>query len=197
MKKRTQRIICGAMAAVMCLSLAASLVGCGKKEEEIVYELTPCTAEELEAGNFYVKNGDSFYKLPSGERTYSEDELIAKEASIDRMVWFGKDDVFIPTLYNDDKLIYCTEDTIPNSFVWERYYDNGYTIGISHLEQNDANRYVTTKIDENIKADSALSAALADVSEEESIVIDKIDAKTVNNTMVSEAGTWIVCWKRI
>lgn len=189
MKKKTQRIICGALAAVMCLSLVASMTGCGKKEPEIIYELTPVTSEELEAGNFYVKNGNSFFKLPSGTRTYSDDEIIAKEATNDRIVWFGKDDVFIPTLYKDDQLIYCTESTIPNSFIWERYYDNGYTVGVSHLAQNEANRYTTTNLYENIKADSSIAASLSEIAEEETIVIDKIDAKTVNNTMISEAGT--------
>lgn len=187
MNKKFQRIICGTLALVMCSSLIVGITGCGKKEEEIIYELTPVTADDLEAGNFYVKNGDSFFKLPSGTRTYSDKELIAKEASTDRMILFGQDDVFIPTLYKDDQLIYCTDNTIPNAFVWERYYDNGYTLGISHLYSNDANRYASEKI--NVKADSSISLALTDISDEETVIIDKIDAKTVNNTMISDAGT--------
>lgn len=190
MKMIFKRILSGSLAAIMILSLAA-LAGCGRNEEEIVYELTPVTEEELETGCYYVKSGDQYYKMPdtTGRASFDGDSLVAKEASSDRTLMFGQDDVFIPTLYKDDMLIYVTKEAIPTSFTWERYEDDGYTIGVAGLSENEAGRYTTSKTATTVKADSSFGQALADVADEETIIIDKVDNTSVSNANISTGGS--------
>lgn len=193
MKKRTQRITAGVIASVLCVSMVASLMltGCGKKEEEetVTYALTSVDENSLEIGSFYVKGQDGFYKLPSGTVNFTEDEAIAKEADPSRIIWFAEDDVLIPTLYSDDQLVYCTSEKIPSSFVWERYKDLGYTIGVSGLEANEANRYEVEASAKSIKIDSSFNSGLGNINDGDILVVDKIDGKSISNTNVSDGGT--------
>jgi len=190
MKKKTQRFITTAIVSVLCMTTIASLLtGCGKKEEPVVYALTAVAENALEAGSFYAKTPEGFYKLPSGTRNYTEKELLAKEADPSRIVWFGQDDIMIPTLYKDDQLVFCTNETIPSSFVWERYKDQGYTIGISGLTANEAGRYGVAASEASLKLDSSFMAGLGEVQDEDMVIIDKVNNTTINNTKISEGGT--------
>lgn len=191
MTNKAKRITSGAIAGLLCITTMATLLtGCGKKEEEgPTYALTPVAESDLQAGLFYAKTPDGFYELPAGTRNYTDKELIAKEADSSRIVWFGEDDVCIPTLYKDDQLVYCTSETIPSAFTWERYKDQGYTIGISGLTVNEANRYSVPASEASLKLDSSFVAGLAEVNDDDVLIVDKVDGKSVNNTNVSEGGT--------
>ena len=180
-----------AIASLLCLTMAAGLLtGCGRQEEEeVTYALTAVTEDDLQPGNFYVRTSEGFYQLPSGTVNYSERELIAKEADPSRVVWYGADDVLIPTMYSDDQLVYCTTESIPASFTWERYEDDGYTIGVSGLAANDAGRYGTTVSETSLKLDSSFAAGLPELNEGDILIVDKIDGNTVNNTNVAPGGT--------
>ena len=191
-KKMLSLLLVGAMSVGM-------LAGCGKKDknpDEVVYELKPLTAEQLEAGKYYVKNGDTFYELPKGTYNFEEKNAVVKNSSAfddtTRLIWFGKDDVTIPTLYQDDTLVYVTS-TMPDSFTWERYKDYGYTVGVAGLTVNNTGKYSTTMVGANFYPDSTMKAAIANSGANvgDSLVFDSVDKLPIGNGNVSAAGTII------
>jgi len=172
------------------------LAGCKEKEvvpEEPVYELKPLTAEQLEAGKYYVKNGDTFYVLPTGTHNFNDKNLIVRDnRNVDqrRVIWFGPDDITIPTLYADDTLVYVTQN-LPDSFVWERYKDDGYTIGLTGLTINATGSYSVVMDGNNFYPNSSMKNAVASsgASVGDSLVLDAIDKLKVSNGNVSECGS--------
>lgn len=173
------------------------LAGCQRRDpepEEVVYELKALTAEELETGKYYVKNGDTFYELPAGTHNFEDKNAIVKSStSIDdptRLIWFGKDDITIPTLYQDDTLVYVTS-AMPDSFTWERYKDYGYTVGVAGLTVNNTGKYSTTMESLNFYPDSAMKNAIATSGANvgDSLVYDTVDKLPIGNGNVSKAGT--------
>jgi uncharacterized C2H2 Zn-finger protein len=101
--------------SLILITAISALTGCsfgGKEEEapEVVYELTPLTADQLEQGKIYVKDGDKFFECPMGTSTFSvEDDSYVDEVDESRVIMFGKDDALIPTLYEDQQLVYITK----------------------------------------------------------------------------------------
>ncbi len=186
-----KRMLSLLLVGTMALGL---LTGCGDKEEEApVYELTPLTAEQLEAGKYYVKNGDTFYALPAGTHNFDDKNLVVKDnrnADPKRVVWFGPDDVMIPTLYADDTLVYVT-NTLPDSFVWERYRDEGYTVGVSGLEVNNTGAYSVAMAGINFYPDSSLKTAVAGSGSQKGdlLVFDAIDNMKIGNGNISACGS--------
>lgn len=170
------------------------LAGCSKQKEpeEVTYALTPLTSEQLETGKYYVKNGDTFYELPKGTYNFEDKNAVPKDQNVDpsRIVWFGPDDVTIPTLYADDTLVYVTS-TMPDSFTWERYKDYGYTVGVAGLEVNNTGSYSTTMESVNFYPDSSMKNAIATsgAAVGDSLVYDAVDKMKIGNGNVSGAGT--------
>ncbi len=169
--------------------------GCGKEEEveQPVYALQALTADQLEAGKYYVKNGDTFYALPSGTHNFEDKNAIIKENKVvdtTRVIWFGGDDVTIPTLYADDTLVYVTQ-TLPDSFTWERYKDNGYTVGVSGLTVSTTGAYSVVMESPNFYPESSMKTAIATSGSEvnDILVVDKVDGFQIGNGNVSDGGT--------
>ena len=187
MKRMLSLILIG----TMCVG---TLVGCGKKKEEQTFELTPLTEDQLESGKYYVKNGDTFYELPSGTHTFDDDSALVPDgvtsSDPSRVIWFGADDVTIPTLYADDTLVYVTS-TLPDSFIWERYKDNGYTVGVSGLEVNNTGSYQVDMDGIKFYPGSSMKNAIAESGAEagDALVYDAIDDAKISSGNVSESGT--------
>ncbi len=196
----------GVIALGMVLA-TASLAGCKQKEPEepeIIYELTPVTEDQLQGGKYYVKDAMNFYELPYGSRNFSEEENVisggdnemVNNADKSRRIMFGKDDVFIPTLYKDDVLVYVT-DVMPESFKWERYYDDGYTVGLAGLELNSTNAYSLTMDVTTINSESSFFSGLVnyaasksiELSEGMSMVVNAVNSAKLTEANVSECGS--------
>ena len=183
-----------ALSLVGVMSLGV-LSGCGKKQaapEEPVYELKALTADELESGKYYVKNGETFYELPAGTRNFDEKQAVAKMNQNDpyRVVWFGPDDVTIPTLYADDTLVYVASQ-LPDSFTWERYKDNGYSVGVTNLKINNTGSYTVAMSGINFYPGSTLKNAIAEcgATSGDMLVFNAIDGMKIGSGNISSNGS--------
>lgn len=160
MKKKVLALI------LTCITVFSTLLtGCSLNSGEVdVTKLTPDDYEpmyytseaELPENMYYIvhettekdKDGNKidvtkYYPLYLAERTYSE---IYKEAAgydPNRIVWvnYNTDEGLIPTMYAGDQLIYKSSTYIPTKYSLEKFFDGGYTIGVSGLNQDLSENY--------------------------------------------------------
>lgn len=167
------------------------LTGCNKEEEEVVsYDLVAYQIDQLCESTYYVQTGDGFYPVTPGTMTVGENEgAIAEQVNNNRMVWYGLDDNQIPTLYKNQSLVFCTANQIPASWVFERYEDLGYTIGIRALTPNSAGRYETVLDGYTLHPMSSAYTQLSSLANGTIVGIDRIGATQINNNYVSRGGT--------
>ncbi len=198
---------------VFTILIAASMIlavtGCGKKEKEEVvvdHQLTPITVNELEDGNFYVKAGDQFYYAPVEDKSFdpndSQRNRIEFSASKDsetgiedpennnRVLAFTNWDNAIPTLYKNDQLVFKSAAGDVSNFTWERYIDEGYSIGVSNLKANGAGKIISRDGAAYYVAGTAYQQlSQLEIPEATDIIIDSMNGTPLNNTYLSDAGT--------
>lgn len=167
------------------------LTGCNKEKEVVVsYDLVPYQLDQLCESTYYVQTGDGFYPVAPGTMTVGESEgAIAEQVNNNRMVWYGLDDNQIPTLYKNQSLVFCTANQIPASWVFERYEDLGYTIGVRALTANSAGRYETVLDGYTLHPMSSAYTQLSSLANGTIVGIDRIGATQINNNYVSRGGT--------
>lgn len=70
----------------------------------------------------------------------------AYSADPTRFCWVksGYDETCIPTMYENDKLIYKSINAITDGFALERFSDGGYTIGLAGLQKSKSGNYIYT-----------------------------------------------------
>lgn len=148
MKKR----LCTVLLSALMISI---LAGCGRtaNEKDDIQDLTENgeisgqtattgideTAKKFESylvsGNYYVWHEGSYYPLASYVNNYSDDKPDIKVDKKRQQYFTTENEIDIPTLYDNDKLIYYSTDTLLDTIIWERYYDLGYTIGCYNIKQ--------------------------------------------------------------
>lgn len=170
-----------------------SLTGCNSKktEEEVInYELTALDATQLQTGKIYVKDADKFYECPQGTKTFDGTEGTPSRVDKAHTIMFGNDDVLIPTLYKDQELIYVTTET-PNDFIWERYEDEGYTIGVVNLDATTTNKYSLTIDPKYLLEGSSLRKAISEagLKSGQQIIFNKISSTAITAANISPAGS--------
>lgn len=185
--------------AVIALAVGAGLFASGmiklpeksSDNNQIVYSLHPYTISEISGGNYYVKDGNSFYK-PAPGILYSDlqdDDIIAKEAYPEhRIAMFGMDDIEIPTMYSDSLLIYKAEEggSVPGECVLERFKDEGYSIGIRGLTFQ-GNKCHTEVSGVTFYPGSSISSI--NIQHGNDLIIDKIDGTSITEKAVTSIGT--------
>lgn len=194
---KNKLLVCStAIVAIACVLMS----GCKKKEVQegpVEETLTAITLNDLSAGNFYVKSGDSFYLLPYEDQNFdiskevkstedSENGMIKQDDN--RLLDFVYKDSAIPTLYKNDQLIYVSTDPV-NSFSWERFKDCGYSIGISGLIMTNSGK-AKSGDGTRLANGSSLQAALSGVQmpEGSDLTVDKINGTGISKQYVNEAG---------
>lgn len=185
-----------------CFLLAASCIvfsGCGKKQvQEPTDEiLTAFTMADLLPGHFYVKSGDSFFLLPTEDQNYdttkeifstddTKNGMIGQEEN--RLVNFTYKDLAIPTLYKNDQLVYVSDGSI-STFVWERFKDYGYSIGLSGLQLTSSGKIKsqeTTMAAMGSTAEAAIASLT--VPEGADITVDKINGTALSSQYINDGG---------
>lgn len=185
----------------LTLSLAIAititgLTGCGlfeKKEEvvEVSYEQVKLDATQLEVGKIYVKDGESFIECPQGTKTFDATPgMEIRHVDRSHTIMFGKDDQLIPTLYKDQELIYVTSTT-PKTFFWERYEDEGFTIGVVNLKPTATNKYSLIVNPMYVLAGSSLRTLMSEsnITTDDEIIFNKINTTNITGGNVSPAGS--------
>ncbi len=186
-----------------------SVTGCKKKEsDEIItdHELTGVSVNELENGRFYVKAGETFYYAPVEDKSFDpNDTLNSKivfsttkdsETGIEdveqnhRVLAFTNWDNAIPTLYKNDQLVFKSSSGDISEFTWERYKDEGYSIGVSGLQPNGAGKLISGDNATYYAAGTAYQElSKLDIPSGTDLIIDSMNGTPLDKTYLSEAGT--------
>lgn len=195
----------GMFTAIAVLAAASALMGgCGRKDKEpeapVEQTLTPVTVNDLKEGSYYVKNGAEFYELPSesvnfdlskaADTTTRELNGIISDKS--RIADFVYKDGAIPTLYKNDQLVFKASGNVP-SFTWERFIDQGYSIGLYGLQPSTAGKvqFVAGQSGNDATASftTALSASISEgMSLDNGFVIDKVNGASLTDKNLRTGG---------
>ena len=190
-------------AAIAAASVAAT--GCKKKEpkqeEPMEQVLTAVTVNDLNAGCYYVKNGMDFFELPvegmnfdpsrpAETTTMAPNGITKKDAN--RIVDFVYKDNAIPTLYKNDQLVFKASGNVP-SFTWERFNDQGYSIGLYGLSASAAGKIQfengKSGNDDTSSITTAIAASLADgMTLNNGFVLDKVNGALLTGDNLRDGG---------
>lgn len=204
MKNKTTKLVLG----ITLISLMSSLfIGC-KKEETVVtpedVEPNYYTSEtELPDDAYYivkkVKKETRYYPLLKAENTCSSVNSAATGFDDSRIEWvnYSVDEGLIPTMSSTDQLIYKSSTSIPTSYSLEKFFDNGYTFGVSGLTEDTSGNSRYLADDGGAILSTSSAAGFASLSDVESVYFvsykdsDKKDAKTVkiDESTLSDSGT--------
>ena len=190
-------------AAIAALSVAAT--GCKKKEPEregpMEQALAAVTVNDLRSGCYYVKNGGDFFELPvegmnfdpsrpAETTTMAPNGIIRKDAN--RIVDFVYKDNAIPTLYKNDQLVFKASGNVP-SFTWERFNDQGYSIGLYGLSVSAADKIQfedgKSGNDGTSSITAAIAASLTDgMTLDKGFVLDKVNGASLTGNNLRDGG---------
>lgn len=198
--------------AITCVaSMLFNLTGCGILLSDETSTIKSANSEAgLASGQFYVWHNEDEDNILNNLGDYVNEEKdiffpayinqctfgISTEESINasadfggeknRIVWFldGEEDN-IPTLYEGDELIYYSLTSMPESFVFERFADYGYTIGVAGLEQITSGRYCLKQGEGFIMAESDANV----ISGTHDYIFDTVGGKEIREEDISDAGT--------
>lgn len=192
------------LASLLALAAIAA-TGCKKKEEASAQPeeetVTAVTVNDLQAGNYYVKNAGEFYQLPTEGVSFDTTKAVQSTDNTlngmtnpdeNRIVDFVYKDGAIPTMYKNDQLVFKSNGNVP-SFTWERFKDQGYTIGVYGLSANSAGKVQFNQESSGCEEASSIvqslmtqQAAGYDISN--GFVIDKINGTSITKDNIRTGG---------
>ena len=194
--------------------MTLSLSGCGLFDTMLsLSEGQPTSfssAYDLKSGKAYVwhheggsieediKNGagkDVFFTCITGDYNFKGSEM--EDISMyPRSIWIDSGtDGLIPTVTSLDKLIYVSKTEVPESIIFERFADFGYTIGVSNMIQDAGGHYyieyaVSDEEDYKYYLDLTSDASqLTDLEVVTKLYLDKVGEVKVDEESVSDGGT--------
>ena len=180
------KIIKKTIGALLILPIVIGMTGCSSendKEYESKGEVESGFSnynEIFQDGTFYIRHEDGKYEaLYLGETTFDKGKTSSSE-DYTKTAWFKDDFNNIPTLYKGDSLIMYTEDVFDEGFVFERFYDYGYSIGLRNIEITKSGRFsIKTSTNEDT-ASSIIAYPGGDTS--------KIEDFTNNTVIIDTLG---------
>lgn len=142
-----------------------------------------------------VPDHDVFFTCITGDINFKGEEM-AETYQTPRSIWIDSNtDSQIPTVTSKDKLIYISETEVPESIVFERFADYGYTIGVSNMvadkgdhfyilyaesDEDDYKKYIDMKSD---------AKQLSEFTTITRLYLDKVGDMIVDSKNVSDGGT--------
>ena len=202
------------IALALVSAMTFSLTGCGLFETMLGLSDSKPTSfkrpDELESGKAYVwhhegakieddlkKGADRnvFFTCISGDYNFKGEEL-SDVTMYPRSIWIdsAKDDT-IPTVTSKDRLIYVSKTEVPESIIFERFADYGYTIGLSNMIKDAGGHYYieyAISDEEDYKYYIDMNSDASQLTELEVVTklyLDKVGKIKVNEDSVSAGGT--------
>lgn len=124
-----------------------SVIFCGCAKEEKSVEIMSSEMQEeaylanLEDGNFYIRHKNKICDpVYFGNGTFDAGATVSNPDSA-RIMWYKDDFNTIPTLYEGDSLIFYTNNVLNESFIFERFEDLGYSVGICRMAETLSGRF--------------------------------------------------------
>lgn len=133
------------------------------------------------------EKGNTFKKLSSADNNFNA-------SSVSHVLWYNSvNDQYIPTMYEDDLLIYISKTSIPyDGIAWERFIDCGYTLGVIGFTEDKSGYFRLNRTsNENYeglyyeKSDASQITAFEDVP---ALFLDKIGDMPVRKGTISDIG---------
>lgn len=158
-----RRIVSIALVGCMLVGMIASLTGCGESSSTSAAATEPpfyLSEDELPSDAYYIVRDVTvketsltgkeskvkqtrYYPLLQANNTM--ENIHENKAGYDpsRVTWVNKDldEATIPTMYATDKMIYKSSNNIPTKYALEKFFDNGYTLGVMGLKQDLSGNY--------------------------------------------------------
>lgn len=153
-------------------------------------------AKDIPEGTYCVahKNADGstvYYPVYGMFGSYGTVPMAEGAASVqpERFGWtkIGYDDQAIPTMHAGDTLVYKSADAIPSYFNFERFSDEGYTIGVAGLVRADSGNYLFD-LEKSYANDRSDTVGLRTLGAAQ-VYIVSVGNVRVSPTTVSDAGT--------
>lgn len=172
---------------LLILLAAISLCGChnaGTDGTEVNYDYL----KDLEYDTYYVRHVDNECEaVYFGQATFDYGAT-TDYAADDRVMWFKEDFENIPTLYAGDSLILCTQSELTEEFIFERFEDFGYSIGINGLTETTSGRYsLSTNPDDcNTYPEGDTDEIL--LLKNETVIIDTLGGRELRAPMENDYG---------
>jgi len=164
--------------------LSTMLVGCDIQifeDKNAKYRLKEVSKDELEQGTYYVKEGTKFYKVHECDNNSSSQEL-----NKTKVTWTIKDEQKIPPYYKGEIIAYPSVEAKLDEVNIERYKDVGYSLGLYEATFTEDGYISFTHGNNTInKTDASKKFENKDSS---NILIESINGKPVNESMLNEAG---------
>ncbi len=171
--------------AVICLNIMCC-TACGKKDilqKKIdPYQAVAVSAEEMQTGIYYVKNGTKFYQAYEPEGNMSSSNNVNPQ----KLFWVYNDISLIPTYYKGEIIAYASQDTELKGIQLERYKDLGYLLGL-YGATFDSDGYLDFSVKKNTIERSDLGSVLSK-AKSDSIRLATINDKPLSSDMVNRAG---------
>lgn len=165
------------------------------------YSLKALTLDQLEGGKYYIKDGDTYYEVAAGlmYSTGEQTTIPTAAAPNERIVMYGADYQQIPTLYKDTQLIYKSSDfnnpssdgtvaATPTDYYLERFTDEGWSIGIRGLTNEDNTKYKVSVVQTSFYPSCSVLTNLS-LTENADLILDKINGVPITENVVSSVGT--------
>ena len=195
--------------------IMGTLSGCGLFEtfaganKDDVYEYSD--VYELKSGKAYVWNpaGDEtiyddiakvnskpvFFRVHLGDYNFKNEEL-TETSEHPRTIWMDAvNDKRLPTVTSRDALIYISDTQVPDSIVFERFGDYGYTIGVANLIADGGDHYyLPYAVDDDAEFEYYIdmesdAAQLGEFTTITKLYLDKVGDIKVNKDSVTDGGT--------
>lgn len=182
--------------AVCAVLLAVMIGGCGHgqvtpewERARAAYEKAPYVtdAKDLASGEYAASRDGRLYRLYIGRASF---DTASGGYGPTRTLWFSEEELsLIPTLYEGDELVFRADAAFTERFVFERFFADGYTIGICNLKQTPTGRYRFDAVEGNANIAPGTDAEKAVELSARGVVIDRIGGGTLRSGGVSEGGT--------
>lgn len=141
------------------------------------------------------KNGDVqvlYYPLYAADSTAGDDFDDAEGYRPERYFWvnYNEDEGLIPTMYPGDKLIFKSSTTTPLKYSMEKFFDDGYTVGIAGLQENSACKYNFDTGDEDCRTMPYSNAkTIENVGDDVVMTFNKYGNTEIGSENVTDTGT--------
>ena len=181
-----------AAAAAIVLTLSSSLTGCSLYRQG----RTPAAPEEVDVidsidelrdGGYYVLSNGKYQSCYVGASSFDMSKVSDTKDS--KVLWFGDDWGKIPTMYEEDQLVFYTTGVLNEEFVLERYEDLGYTFGFCNLQKTGSGRYSLSTDPEDMTVLTSSSAEEILTLTKKSVIIEAVGKTAIRSGMVTRAGT--------
>ncbi len=186
-------------------TLLLSLNGCAARKNtnqatdtDAEKEKSITDMDKLKDNSVYVLHKGSYYPLYMGNASFINDEKNINTIQDDnRTLYFNDDWEDVPTFYEGDELIYYTTENLDENFIFERFEDFEYSVGLSNLIRLESGRYAfdATKSDDdnskNIYINENSDANRLFELEQTQIIIDNIGGAQLRSGNISRGGTII------